>query len=170
MITFCKHSLWLLLIGATLLFGCIKFDDPPVNGDNSSNFTSPCSDTLIDNEVFVSTTSGFPLNGFTIDSPVCAEDGLDYSSSQGSLEIILSEPVSGSRTYQLSFFGIEEGEAQIKFDTPSIMGSSFHVSTTGTLYVNAMADGSYIMEWCDVNCQSQLSSSRLLTSGRVVCE
>jgi hypothetical protein len=160
------------MIAALLLYGCIKFDDPPVgDGGIPPIFSSPCADTLIDNEVFFSTTSGFALDGFTIDSTACAEDGVDYSSSDGSFEIRLFEPITENSTYELSFFGVGEGQAQIRFRNPGFIGSSNMVSSTGTLYASALATGSFMLEWCKVRCQTQSSGSLILvTSGRVVCE
>ena len=171
MIKFCKLSLWLPIIGALLLFSCIKFDDPPLGDDTSVIFSSPCADTLIDNEVFFSTTSGFALEGFSIDFSACADDGVDYVSTDGNFEIILSEPITEDRTYELSFISVGEGQAQIRFRNPGFIGTSDMVSSTGTLYASALSTGGYMLEWCDVSCQTQSSGGLILvTSGRIICE
>jgi hypothetical protein len=83
--------------------GCIKFGDPPVGeGPEPINRFAPCTDTLVDNEVFLFLTSGNPVGGISLESPNPTADGLDYfGSTYGDFEIILSGSVAESRTFNI---------------------------------------------------------------------
>jgi hypothetical protein len=166
-----KNSFISAILGVIIVTGCVKFDDPTLsNPPAPEDYSSPCTNELSDNEAEITSTNGLAISTFTFSSPFCSDTDVDCNPNVGSFEIILSQPVTESRTFVLDFPVIDFGEAQIRFQfSNEFLEPTFH-STSGTLYADVQPDGSVIFEWCDIPCQSNSTGGLIrVTSGKAVC-
>ncbi|MCH2215113.1 MAG: hypothetical protein MK086_08090 [Flavobacteriales bacterium] len=161
-----------LMIFFSLCNGCIKFDDPPVDESFiEESFESPCSDSLVNNEVTLLFSDGSFYQNFEIDSTNCSADGLEFNFTLPDLKIRLIGGVPAeSRTYQVGVFN-SDTDARMELKTQGGQFGIEYDAVDGELFVIVSDDGQITYEWCDVRFVGTTSSNFVsLSKGRVVCD
>ena len=159
-----------LIMVVFAITGCVKFEDPTLSeAPEAVSYASPCSEDLNDNISLIYTTTDFLIGSYNFASPTCTGTTIQGNPISGTFQIVLTESITESRTYELSFPFIEAGQAQIQFASSGFAQPTFS-SNSGTLYVDVQSDGTTIVEWCDAICQAGNGIPNQKCSGRMVCD
>ncbi|MCB9334808.1 MAG: hypothetical protein H6586_01550 [Flavobacteriales bacterium] len=165
----------------TIMFSCSKDEDstpeptaPVVStgggGGSTTSYPSPCTATLTNNEAVCTP------NVFTGLSTLTLTAVLSNDSKEVNADVVGTFPVGGDMDIKLGSvisageFPLEQnpfpdaGKALLTF-IPNL-GNNF-LSTSGTLYISETST-QWILEWCDVNCNS--SSTSTSCTGRMVVD
>ena len=166
-----KHFFILLISSFMVATGCIKFDDPPIEIDPPEVSSTLCSGAISDNEAINFTSEGIELDSYTFSSPIQYNTTVYCNPSVGSYQIHMSEPITESKTYSLTYnYAPGEGEALIQL-RPAGNFTPYYYSNSGSLEIEVKDDGTIIISWCEITCQTGTPTpSYLQTTGRVVMD